>query len=462
MTALMIFRRDLRVADNTALAAAAKHPQGVIPLFVLDEALLQRWQAAHHRLRFMAGCLKQLAADIRASSTGDGRLYLASGDPARVLESLLRQQAISEVHINADYTPKASRRDKLLKAVCDRHGIPLVAHSDQLLHEPGAILKSDGSPYTIFTPWYRRASQLEVRRPLRRRKINFAKAKTKAKAKEASGNPDDLHTLLSTDLPQDWQFRDAAAISAKPALKSIARLGRYPETREQPGIPGTSRLSAHLRFGTCSIRQVHETARQNLDDPSSFIRQLHWRDFYHQIGFHFPHVYAGCFRHVYDRVQWDEPGERLEQWRLGETGFPIVDAGMRELRSLGCMHNRVRMITASFLTKNLHIDWRLGEAHFARYLIDYDPALNNGNWQWSASTGCDAQPWFRIFNPWLQQKKFDPEASYIKEWVPELAQMSAGEIHRLKKNPEAYRPQITDLKASAEESKRRFRLAASS
>lgn len=240
-------------------------------------------------------------------------------------------------------------------------------------------------------------------------------------------------------------------------MQSVIGLADYHETRDLPGVPGTSRLSAHLRFGSYSGRQVHQLARASLAEPESVFRQLHWRDFYHQIGYHYPHVYTGCFRQVYDKVQWDEPDNRLEQWCQGKTGFPIVDAGMRELMATGWMHNRVRMIVASFLTKNLHFHWQLGEAHFARYLIDYDPAVNNGNWQWCASTGCDAQPWFRIFNPWRQQRKFDPEAAYIKAWVPELAGMSTSEIHGLEKDSSGYMPQIADLKTSAEESKRRFK-----
>ncbi len=437
MTRLVIFRRDLRAQDNSALIAAAESGEDVLPLFILDETLIARWQHAEYRMLFMTGALKSLQQSLKALG---GVLHFATGKPDQVLGDLLSAGGISGVHINRDYTPFARRRDASLKSVCDAHGVAFSQHADQLLNEPEAVFKSDGGPYTVFTPYYRRACTHLVGRPQSLPDITFKRADT-----------------LAHDLPDDWLFASAPAVERDKVLAGLAGLGEYADTRDIPAIEGTSRLSSHLRFGTCSPREVYWTVSRQTRNPEPLLRQLYWRDFYHQIGYHFPHVYTGAFRRQYDRLTWDNNDETFERWCQGETGFPIVDAGMRELAATGYMHNRVRMVVASFLVKNLNIDWRKGESHFGKYLIDYDPALNNGNWQWGASTGCDAQPYFRVFNPWRQQARFDPDATYIKKWIPELKNLTAKEIHKLEKDGSAYLPQIVDLKLSAEASKLRFK-----
>jgi deoxyribodipyrimidine photo-lyase len=240
------------------------------------------------------------------------------------------------------------------------------------------------------------------------------------------------------------------------------RLTNYPETRNLPAVNGTSHLSAHHKFGTLSIRETHAAIVDAFGSHHTLINELYWRDFFTHIGYHFPRVYGSAFNTKYNAVKWDRNKSYYEAWCKGMTGFPIVDAGMRELNATGYMHNRVRMITASFLTKDLHLDWRHGERYFARQLVDYDPAVNNGNWQWSASTGCDAQPYFRIFNPWLQQKRFDPDCVYIKHWVPELSHLQPAVIHKLATSPSIrvvnYPKPIVDHSTESQKSKELFKM----
>lgn len=437
MASLLLFRRDLRLHDNRALAAAARAGEPTLPVFILDPALTKRWRQAAHRMQFLTGAL--LALDQALQRAG-GRLHILPGEPAAVLGRLLEQGRFARVLVNRDYTPYALRRDAALARVAAAQGVAFEAHGDQLLHEPEALLKADGRPYTVFTPYYRQASQAPVRRPAGQPRLDYL---------QLEGEPQGL--------PPSWPF-SAAPVALDPGR--LARLPDYGASKDFPALEaGTARLSAHLRFGVCSARQAYWQARAKQEDPEPFLRQLHWRDFYHQIGFHFPHVYQSAYRPEYDGLEWDYAPERLALWQAGRTGFPLVDAGMRELAATGYMHGRARMVTAAFLTKNLHLHWRLGERHFARLLTDYDPAVNNGNWQWSAGTGCDAQPWFRIFNPWRQQRRFDPDCEYIKRWLPELRGHPPKAIHSLETAANFYLPQITDLKASAKEAKRRYRQA---
>ncbi len=317
------------------------------------------------------------------------------------------------------------------------------------MNEPEYVAKADGSPYTIFTPYYKKAQQLKILDP-----VEFSESNLEYFDHDGVPSPISLAGSL-----EDETGINSVDVADK--LDRISGLADYDSSRDLPGIEGTARLSALLRFGLVSVRQVYQSVNSAHSTSHGLIRQLYWRDFYFQIGFHFPHVYHSSFREKYRNIPWSNDESAFAKWQEGKTGFPIVDAGMRELLETGYMHNRVRMITASFLTKNLHIDWRKGEAHFGEHLLDHDPALNNGNWQWSASTGCDAQPYFRVFNPWRQQKRFDNECRYIKRWVPELENRSAKEIHALETHDDYYLPKITNLKISAEESKAMFKAAGS-
>ena len=439
---VFLFRRDLRLQDNSGLIAAMKASRSVIPVFIIDLNLVEKWSGATARLTFLTHALKQLDSAI---GDYDGWLHILEGNPAQVLEEFLGQNSIDCVFINRDYTPFAGLRDKRLKAVCDTAGVGFESYADQLLNEPESVAKADGSPYTVFTPYHRRTKEHYVLPIQEAGSFCFSDL-----ISERSVESSRLGMYLSNSF-------DQKSISPAEALTRIDELPDYDQSKDMPGVNGTSRLSALLRFGLCSVREVYHTALATQDRSHGLIRQLYWRDFYFQIGFHFPHVYKSAFRAKYKQLPWDHNPDGLRAWQEGRTGFPIVDAGMRELLATGYMHNRVRMIVASFLTKNLHLDWREGERHFAKHLIDFDPALNNGNWQWSASTGCDALPYFRVFNPWRQQLRFDKDCSYIKAWLPELRNLTPKQIHGLEKSHEDYLPKILDLRQTAEESKRRFK-----
>jgi deoxyribodipyrimidine photo-lyase len=279
-------------------------------------------------------------------------------------------------------------------------------------------VKKNGSPYSVFTPFYRNASLLPVNPPVSTGTLRLIRDRI-------AGEERSWQSILNVS------FSGGARGGRSEGLRLLSRLGeqeRYAKTHDIPSIR-TTRLSAHLKFGTLSIRETYHAIGRRLGLSHPLLRQLYWRDFFTSIAFHFPHVFGGAFHPQYDKVPWMKDVASYKRWCEGTTGFPIVDAGMRELAQTGFMHNRVRMITASFLVKDLHVDWRWGERYFASKLSDYDPAVNNGNWQWAASTGCDAQPYFRIFNPWRQQLRFDPECSYIKRWVPELASLLPKQIH---------------------------------
>jgi deoxyribodipyrimidine photo-lyase len=447
---LFIFRRDLRLNDNTGLLAATAKSKQVIPLFIIDPALMRKWQDAKYRMEFLATSLADLDDSIAQQH---GRLAVLEGDPATVVANLLATHKIDGVFINRDYTPLSIRRDRKIRKVCQQSGVKLHQYADQLLNEPELVSKADGRPYSMFTPYFRQARTHFVHPPICNSDYRF--------------DSDSVTTRLQTSklayyLDRDKHSNARHAPGVHTLLSGLKDLGNYETSRDIPGVSGTSKLSAHLRFGTCSVRQVYHAVIGNLSATSGLIRQLYWRDFYSHIGFHFPHVYQGAFRKQYDDIIWDDNPDAFRLWCEGKTGFPIVDAGQRELLATGFMHNRVRMVAASLLTKNLHIDWRLGERHFANLLVDFDPASNNGNWQWSASTGCDAQPYFRVFNPWRQQKRFDSDCTYIKTWIPELSDYSARSIHGLEKRGDFYISPIADLPSSSAASKERFKAVTSS
>lgn len=430
-----MFRRDLRITDNTGLMQALRNSEQVVAMFVLDAYLLTRWHEARYRLSFLCAALLQLQEQLAELG---GTLLIRQGEPIELIPAAAREFGAEHVYMNRDYGRYARRRDREIYERCQSENVQVTFHADQLLQEPEHVLKGDGTPYQVFTPFYRAAVRLPVREP----------ASCPTSGISLLGRTMETRELIDT-------LGSPASLDEMEPAKQIGSLNSYAETRDFPGVPGTSRMASLLRFGLVSPREVYRWAGQ-LEEPEAFRRQLYWRDFYHHIGWHFPHVYRGNFRSRYDGLTWLDASEHFQAWVEGRTGFPIVDAGMRELKATGYMHNRVRMVVASFLTKNLQINWRRGEAHFARYLIDFDPAVNNGNWQWSASTGCDAQPYFRIFNPWRQQKRFDPECTYIRNWVPELGELDAKAIHGLEKNPSAYMPPIVDLKTSAAASINRF------
>lgn len=405
---LFIFRRDLRVVDNTGLIAALNNSKLVIPCFIFTPEQIEKNPYRSDKcLQFMLECLEDLEDQLKKA---EGKLYFFHGEPEEIVAKCVRDLEIDAVFVNQDYTPYSIRRDKKIESVCKKNKVEFRSHHDALLHEPEETLKADGKPYAVFTPYYRNASRLKVPKPQKTTKTNFYKKSIP----------------FATDKFPKTGEKTLIKGGRKEGLKLLSRIGKVDyKKRDFPAEEmGTSHLSPYLKFTVISPREAYHQISHN-----EIIRSLYWRDFFTHLAYFFPHVFGSSFHKKYDKIKWDSKGSNFKRWCEGKTGFPIVDAGMRELNATGLMHNRVRMIAASFLVKDLHIDWREGEKYFAQHLIDYDPAVNNGNWQWVASTGADAQPYFRVFNPWIQQKKFDPDCVYIKKWLPELKQASNEEIH---------------------------------
>jgi len=421
---LFLFRRDLRLEDNTGLIFALKHSEIVIPAFIFTpEQIKHNPYRSDRCLKFMIESLQDLNNQLEAKK---GKLYLFQGEPEKILEQCIKQLKIESLIVNRDYTPYSIERDKKLEKVCKTHKIAFQSFDDALLHPPEDTLKKDGNPYTIFTPYFLNASKIDISLPAPNRATNYFSGRIPF----AKG-----HSLL-TKLIASKNIESPFIGGRTPVLKILNKLKnftKHQKLRDFPSEDYSTHLSPYLKFTVCSPREVYVAISKQLSSHHDLIRSLYWRDFFSSIAFFFPHVFKGAFRHKFDKIKWSHRTSVFQKWCQGETGFPIVDAGMREMNQTGFMHNRVRMLAASLLVKDLHIDWRWGEKYFAQMLIDYDPSVNNGNWQWVASTGCDAQPYFRIFNPWNQQKKFDADCLYIKKWIPELKDASPKIIHAWEK-----------------------------
>lgn len=373
-------------------------------------------------------------------------LYHAS--PEQVIKRLFEQHQIQAVFINRDYTPFSRRRDNELFNLCKQLGIAFHYHADALLIEPEQAVKNDQTPYKVFTAFYNNARQMPVALPTPLINHQFMSL------------PSDVSVHQFEEQSQTGAIKGGRS-EALALLNNLADCADYKDTRDFPVLNSTSKLSAHLKFGTCSVREVFYAITEHLGSEHALLRQLYWRDFFTHIAFHFPQVFGHPFLEKFTHLQWDNNPDHFQAWCTGHTGFPIVDAGMRELNATGYMHNRVRMIVASFLVKDLHISWRWGERYFAQHLIDYDPCVNNGNWQWAASTGCDAQPYFRIFNPWRQQATFDADCRYIHHWLPELKGIPSNILHQWNKKHCAcdYPAPIIDHAKESQISKARFKEA---
>lgn len=396
------FRRDLRLLDNAGLYHALKHSESVLPIFIFDTAILNALEEKYdRRVDFIHQALVALNADLKTYGSG---LQVFYGTPLQVFETLRQTHPINTVYTNHDYEPYAAQRDEAVKNYLNESGITFKTFKDQCIFEKDEVLKDDGKPYTVFTPYSRKWKA----------KVNPFFYKPYPTQKYVSR----LMKCIPDSLPDLGHigFKKTDVVYHPPGLPNKDLLTHYKENRDFPALPGTSRLSVHLRFGTVSIRQL---VAESLGQSEAWLNELIWRDFYMMILWHFPHAAKSAFRPEYDRIGWRNDSVLFNKWCKGETGFPIVDAGMRELNATGFMHNRVRMIVSSFLVKDLLIDWRWGEAYFAQKLMDFDLSANNGGWQWAAGSGCDAAPYFRVFNPSEQQKKFDPDFKYIKKWVPE-------------------------------------------
>jgi deoxyribodipyrimidine photo-lyase len=397
-TTLFWFRRDLRLSDNAGLYHALKENKEVQPVFIFDSAILGKLESQEDaRVEFIHQSLSLLKLELESLGSS---LLVVYGKPLE----FFAQIAPRTVYTNHDYEPYAIHRDQEVKNILEKKGSTLFTYKDQVIFEKGEILKDDGTPYTIFTPyskkWKSKLSKFFLKSyPTQKYYAHFKKIK-----------PLTLPSL------EDIGFKKTGLKFPDRKIK-LSVIEKYDAQRNFPAIDGTSRLSVHLRFGTVSIRQLAQIASRKNE---VWLNELIWRDFYFMILWFFPHVESKSFKPSYDRIQWINNPDDFAKWCEGKTGYPIVDAGMRELNRTGFMHNRVRMIVASFLTKHLLIDWRWGEAYFASKLLDFDLSANNGGWQWAAGSGCDAAPYFRVFNPALQTDKFDPERKYIKKWVPEV------------------------------------------
>jgi deoxyribodipyrimidine photo-lyase len=438
---LFIFRRDLRVDDNTALNQALELSEEVLACFIFDPRLAdeKRKHFNHNAFQFLLKCLEDLKRQVR---TRGGYLFLFSGLPEKIIAGIKEETGIDAVFFNRDYTPFSMKRDDHISTKCSGMGIDVVCCHDALLHEPGAVLTGQGKPYAVFTPFFRKASKTEVQFPATQEGGKFYSGKIGLKQV-------DISTFSSWD-KNDLLFTIGGRSHSLSVLQQLGNFKDYDYERDYPFIKGTTGLSAHNKLGTISIREFYHHVKEELGPGHTLISELYWRDFFINIAIYFPHVFGHAFKRKFDQLSWSDDEGLFNTWCTGQTGFPIVDAGMRELNTTGYMHNRVRMIVASFLVKDLHLDWKWGEQYFASKLVDYDPCVNNGNWQWAASTGADSQPYFRIFNPWTQQRKYDPDCEYIRQWVPELRGMDAAAIHGLERNQPAvsagYPPAMVDHK----------------
>ena len=396
------FRRDLRLDDNAGLYHALKKGIPVLPIFIFDKNILDKLEDKNDgRVEFIHQAILSLNEKLIEFGSSIKVFY---STPEKVFKDLTKEYTIQSVFTNHDYEPYADERDGAVKDFLRKHKIEFKTYKDQCIFEKEEVTKDDGKPYTVFTPysrkWKLRLTDFHVKAyPNKKYFKHFIQTKTF-----------DVPTLNDMGFEKSGLEFPLTTIS-----KSIVT--NYKEQRDFPAIKGTSKLSVHLRFGTVSIRAL---AKQALVLNETWLNELIWRDFYMMILYHFPHAAKNSFKPQYDRIEWRNNESEFKAWCEGKTGFPIVDAGMRELNETGFMHNRVRMIVASFLVKDLLIDWRWGEAYFAKKLLDFDLSANNGGWQWAAGSGCDAAPYFRVFNPTEQTKKFDPKYEYIKKWIPEF------------------------------------------
>jgi deoxyribodipyrimidine photo-lyase len=400
------FRRDLRLDDNAGLYHALKGDKPVLPIFIFDKEILDKLQDKDDaRVTFIYQTIEEIDAALRKLGSS---LLVIYDKPEQAWNKLIKDYNISAVYTNHDYEPYAKERDEAVAVQLKKAGISFNTYKDQVVFEKNEVIKDDGKPYTVYTPfnrkWHQKLTPFYLKAyPNKKYFKNFFKIK-------------------AFPIPSLKQMGFEKSNRDFPEIQYKELIADYAEKRDFPAVKGTSHIGLHLRFGTVGIRELARTA--DTFTEKTWLNELIWREFYMMILYHFPQTASHSFRPEYDRIQWENDEKQFAAWCNGQTGFPLVDAGMRELNTTGYMHNRVRMVVASFLSKDLLIDWRWGEHYFARKLLDYEMASNVGGWQWSAGSGTDAAPYFRIFNPDSQLKKFDPEFKYIKKWVPEYADFS--------------------------------------
>ena len=425
------FRRDLRLEDNVGFAAALSTGRKILPIFIFDKNILEELQEDDARLTFIHDNVMAMNTSLEKAGTSGFAIY--HDTPADVFEQLLSAHNIHTVHTNRDYEPYAKERDPAIELICRQHETAFVTYKDQVIFEKDEVVKNDGGPYVVYTPYKKKwLSQFteDLLEPHR--------------SEDHLGN-----CVENMDLPklslEDLGFV-RTDIDIPDAILDRDTINSYGEQRNLPAIDATTRIGHHLRFGTISPR---EAVRLSLEhDSEVYQSELIWREFFMQVMYHYPHTMDKSFKAKYDNIEWRNNEEEFERWKTGTTGYGLVDAGMRQLNKSGFMHNRVRMLVASFLVKHLMIDWRWGESYFAEKLLDYEASSNVGNWQWVAGSGVDASPYFRIFNPITQVKKFDKQEEYIKKWVPEYG-------------TEDYPEMMVDHKESRERALRVYKAAVS-
>ncbi len=411
---LFVFCRDLRLEDNTGLIYALKNSNQVIPCFIIDTEIMDNLKKSTSRIKFLNESLIVLNEHLNKKKSS---LKVFKGKPDEIIKKIILEYKIDAVFLNGDYTKFSQKKEIQIKKVCIQNNIDFNKYADYLLHIPDEIHTKEHKPYTVYSYFFKTAKTIPVRKSIKNNFNNYYKFKIKG-------------DILNEFKENNKDIGIGGRNNALKILKNINQFKDYKKTRDYPYLDKTTRLSAHIRFGTISIREAYHSIKKNLKDHI-LIEEIYWREFFTYVLHHYPNSKFKTFKKKFEKIHWRENRQNYLRWCKGETGFPIVDAGMRQLNETGFMHNRVRMIVASFLTKDLHINWKWGERYFAEKLTDYDPAVNVGNWQWAASTGCDAVPYFRIFNPWIQQEKFDRNCDYIKKWIPELREVESNKIHRL-------------------------------
>ena len=400
------FRRDLRLHDNVALFNALKSGEKVLPIFIFDTSILEKLPKNDARVSFI---IKELRSMNEHLKSFDASIDILHGKPIEVFESLIKKYQIASVFTNQDYEPYAIRRDQEILELLKSENINFNSFKDQVIFEKNEITKKDGNPYVVYTPYSKK--WIEAYEQINH--IHYS-------------SEDLLSQLYTQSKAKELTLEELGFVETNTPIKNYIFNSRiineYEETRNFPALDNTSKLGPHLRFGTVSVRQMVSRAEEQ--ENKTFLKELIWREFFMQILWHFPHTHKDSFKPKYDRIVWRNNEDDFKKWCNGTTGYPMVDAGMRQLNNTGFMHNRVRMLVGSFLCKHLLIDWRWGEAYFAEKLHDYEMSSNVGNWQWVAGTGVDASPYFRIFNPTSQIKKFDKDFSYIRKWVPDFQELT--------------------------------------
>ena len=414
---IFIFRRSFRLHDNTGLINSLKESKKVIPIFIFTpEQIKKNSFKSHNAVQFMIESLEELNLELKKKKS---KLYFFYGKQHKVISKLKKNLDIDAVYVNKDYTPYAVKRDKLIKKTCEKNNILFKEFEDILLRPIGSTKTSNGV-YQKFTPYFRASSINKVNKPIKNTYKNYYKKEIENEYKK------NIHKFYEKN--DDILLKGGR----KNALKKLNKIEKFKKYNDERNILSlsTTHLSAYIKFGCISIREVYYKLKEKLGNKNQLISQLHWRDFYYNICFYKPHVIGNSLKEKYDKIKWENDSKLFKKWKKGKTGYPVVDACMTELNTTGYMHNRGRLIVASFLVKILLIDWRKGEKYFATKLTDYDVSVNNGNWQWVAGTGADSQPYFRIFNPWTQSKKFDLDCKYIKKWIPELESVDNKDIHQ--------------------------------